>query len=237
MESAQNRSKTIIPQQKNLLYSYMRRHPSLSMGKFSRNFTHKNAQRLWMELTETLNAVPGGSFKNWRQWRKLWQDLRCREKKMYRTSSNAFPEENTDIKVLVSPKLEPPDEEHPNGDIADSVSSTSTTRPMPPLYSSKQMASMSFNSPSTSQGPPPLTLIEPPRLIPLTNTKTVPKVVECPSNVNDNKEEKDSKEKYREELVAVKWAKVKALERIATALEVLVHSKVNLPEGIASALR
>ncbi|CAH0545675.1 unnamed protein product [Brassicogethes aeneus] len=226
MESAQNRSKTVIPQQKKLLYSYMRRHISLSMGKFSRNFTHKNAQKLWMELTETLNAVPGGSFKNWRQWRKLWQDLRCREKKMCR----AFPEEISDSDTMqVTPKVEPPEDHY----TADSVSSTSTTRPMPPLYSSKQMASMSFNSPQS------LTLIESPKLIPLANTKTVPKdcyllvsLVEGPPNVIANKKEEDDKE-----LVEVKWAKVNALERIATALEVLVHSKVNLPEEIVSALQ
>ncbi|EZA52131.1 hypothetical protein X777_09140, partial [Ooceraea biroi] len=34
-----------------------------------------DAQKLWMTLAEDLYKIPNGAVKDWKQWRKTWQDL------------------------------------------------------------------------------------------------------------------------------------------------------------------
>ncbi|EFN80913.1 hypothetical protein EAI_11606, partial [Harpegnathos saltator] len=54
---------------------FMRKHPELHSGKFSATFTFKHAQKLWEKVTAELHEIPGAQ-KEWKQWRKTWQDMR-----------------------------------------------------------------------------------------------------------------------------------------------------------------
>lgn len=60
-----------ITTQKELLIEFMAKHPQLRSGRFTTDFTFKKARQLWMELADTLNAIPNGSEKDWKQWRKV----------------------------------------------------------------------------------------------------------------------------------------------------------------------
>ncbi|XP_045462842.1 sarcolemmal membrane-associated protein-like isoform X2 [Harmonia axyridis] len=59
-----------------MLVEFVRDHPRLSSGRFSQDFTIKSAQSLWEEITSRLNKVPNGTQKDWKRWRKTWQDLK-----------------------------------------------------------------------------------------------------------------------------------------------------------------
>lgn len=61
----------IKPMQKLLLVDFMKSHPGLNRGMYTDTFTIKDAQKLWQDVTVTLNAVPGGSVKDWHRWRKV----------------------------------------------------------------------------------------------------------------------------------------------------------------------
>ncbi|CAG9819868.1 unnamed protein product [Phaedon cochleariae] len=65
-------------EQKKILLEFIKKHPNLASGKFSNNFSQKEAQRLWQELTVILNSC--GTDKDWKSWRKTWQDIRSRTK-------------------------------------------------------------------------------------------------------------------------------------------------------------
>lgn len=71
-----NRKCSLNLVQKTLITEFLKNHPNLQTGKFSKEFTFKKARALWEELTITLNSVPNGAKKDWRQWRKTWQDLK-----------------------------------------------------------------------------------------------------------------------------------------------------------------
>ncbi|XP_043467553.1 uncharacterized protein LOC122501854 [Leptopilina heterotoma] len=62
-------------EQKKLLIEFVGRNPDLQSGKFSNTFTTKDAQKCWEEIATELNKVPGAE-KEWKQWRKAWQDMR-----------------------------------------------------------------------------------------------------------------------------------------------------------------
>ncbi|XP_071582266.1 uncharacterized protein [Temnothorax nylanderi] len=66
-------------EQKNLLVEFMRKHPELQSGKFSATFNYKHAQKLWEKVTAELHKIPGAQ-KEWKQWRKTWQDMRSSTK-------------------------------------------------------------------------------------------------------------------------------------------------------------
>lgn len=66
METTQKRVGNIL----DLLVEFMEKHPKLIKGKFSADFTLKNAQKLWAEISLILNSVPGAK-KEWKQWRKI----------------------------------------------------------------------------------------------------------------------------------------------------------------------
>nr|CAI5851291.1 unnamed protein product [Callosobruchus analis] len=63
-------------QRHEMLVDFVQNHPELLSGKFTAKFTKKRAQQLWEEIMNKLNAIPGGSNKNWLQWRKSWRDMR-----------------------------------------------------------------------------------------------------------------------------------------------------------------
>ncbi|KAG5889197.1 hypothetical protein JTB14_000622 [Gonioctena quinquepunctata] len=53
--------------------------PLLS-GKFPQTFTFQDAKSKWQNIASILNSAPGAS-KDWKQWKKCWQDLRSKTKK------------------------------------------------------------------------------------------------------------------------------------------------------------
>lgn len=67
---AEKQAGNISSGQKEILIEFLNNHSELVSAKFSSKFSHKNAQELWSEVTETLNALPGAK-KTWDQWRKV----------------------------------------------------------------------------------------------------------------------------------------------------------------------
>ncbi|CAH1107482.1 unnamed protein product [Psylliodes chrysocephalus] len=68
--------------QKETLINLMREkenEPILS-GKFSATFTFKDARSKRQNIASILNSAPGAS-KDWKLWKKKWQDLRFKAKK------------------------------------------------------------------------------------------------------------------------------------------------------------
>ncbi|CAH1171086.1 unnamed protein product [Phaedon cochleariae] len=69
-------------QQKNELVQLLQsqQYAVLLTGKFTGNFTFKEAQEKWKEIASILNSIPGCN-KDWKHWRKTWQDIRSKTKK------------------------------------------------------------------------------------------------------------------------------------------------------------
>ncbi|KAF5271165.1 hypothetical protein FQR65_LT09062 [Abscondita terminalis] len=66
-------------QQKNELVEMVVNDCDLLSGKLTNTFTFKQAQKRWEAIATKLNAIPGGQ-KDWKQWRKTWQDIKSRTK-------------------------------------------------------------------------------------------------------------------------------------------------------------
>ncbi|KAK5643410.1 hypothetical protein RI129_007255 [Pyrocoelia pectoralis] len=66
-------------EQKRLLIEFIKKHEKLASGKFSNDFTYKQSQLLWQEISNLLNSC-GGAEKDWKAWRRTWQDIRSRTK-------------------------------------------------------------------------------------------------------------------------------------------------------------
>ncbi|XP_072377501.1 uncharacterized protein [Diabrotica undecimpunctata] len=77
--SRKQRARYLSSGQKEILIEFLEDHKHLRSGKFNSNFTFRQAQMLWQQLATKLNSVPG-SRKDWRQWRKTWQDIRTKTK-------------------------------------------------------------------------------------------------------------------------------------------------------------
>lgn len=60
----------ITSRQKQELLELMSSKPLLRAGKFTTNFTHKDAQSQWEIIAEVINAIPGAR-KTWKAWRKV----------------------------------------------------------------------------------------------------------------------------------------------------------------------
>lgn len=58
------------PVQKKALLSYVQQQPLLVGGKFTKEFTHKNAEDRWKQIAQKLNQIPG-SVKTWKEWRRV----------------------------------------------------------------------------------------------------------------------------------------------------------------------
>lgn len=56
--------------QKECLVEYLEKNRSIVTGKITKDFTQKDGRRLWEELAENLNALPGAN-KDWKSWRKV----------------------------------------------------------------------------------------------------------------------------------------------------------------------
>ncbi|XP_067129513.1 uncharacterized protein [Centruroides vittatus] len=59
-----------------LMVDFMELHPKLIFGKLDSNFTVKDRQRLWDELTTLLNSDEFGSARDAEKWRKSWNDFK-----------------------------------------------------------------------------------------------------------------------------------------------------------------
>lgn len=65
------RGSPVNENQKKILVEFMKQNPNLVKGTFSQKFSLVDARKLWEEISEILNSVPGGAKKEWRQWRKV----------------------------------------------------------------------------------------------------------------------------------------------------------------------
>lgn len=74
-DNSKSRSSKFTAVQKEAMVDFMELNPKLRRGKFDKEFTFEMAEKLWQELTNFLNGLPG-SRKNNKQWRKTWQDLK-----------------------------------------------------------------------------------------------------------------------------------------------------------------
>lgn len=66
--------------QKEILCAFLEKNELLRNKKFTASFTFQDAQKMWKELTSELNAIPGGAQKDWKTWRKTWQDWKSNTK-------------------------------------------------------------------------------------------------------------------------------------------------------------
>ncbi|KAK9711825.1 Myb/SANT-like DNA-binding domain [Popillia japonica] len=70
------RSATIKNAQKEAPLEFVQQHPNLQSGRFTKDFTFKKGQQLWELISEILNSMLEGAVKDWRHWRKTWQDMK-----------------------------------------------------------------------------------------------------------------------------------------------------------------
>lgn len=71
MSNVVNKNQHLTKEQKDILINFVQEHEDIQCGKFTATFTHKKMQVLWEQVTATLNSVPQGAIKDWRQWRKV----------------------------------------------------------------------------------------------------------------------------------------------------------------------
>lgn len=64
------KGKNISEEQKKILVEWVTNHPQLNTKKFSSNFTLKDSQNLWEEVSIKLNSCVGAT-KTWKLWRKV----------------------------------------------------------------------------------------------------------------------------------------------------------------------
>ncbi|XP_039308061.1 uncharacterized protein LOC120358311 [Solenopsis invicta] len=76
---AEKRVGNISNGQRKILIEFLNNHPELVSAKFTSTFSYKDAQKLWCEITNILNALPGAK-KTWEQWRKTWHDMKNKVK-------------------------------------------------------------------------------------------------------------------------------------------------------------
>lgn len=70
MMSQTDKKSQMIDSQKNCLIEYVKRHPNLQSGKFSNQFTYKDAQKKCTTIGTILNSMPG-AYTDWKSWRKV----------------------------------------------------------------------------------------------------------------------------------------------------------------------
>lgn len=56
--------------QKETMIEYLKKNEKLVNGKFSNEFSFKDAEEKWKELAGILNSIPGAR-KDWKNWRKV----------------------------------------------------------------------------------------------------------------------------------------------------------------------
>ncbi|XP_031328555.1 uncharacterized protein LOC116164491 [Photinus pyralis] len=66
-------------EQKLILVQFLKKNKNVVAGKTSPNFTNKNIHEKWKTVAASLNST-GRPYKDWKNWRKTWQDLYSRVK-------------------------------------------------------------------------------------------------------------------------------------------------------------
>ncbi|XP_060874452.1 uncharacterized protein LOC132948137 [Metopolophium dirhodum] len=69
------KGKNISEEQENILAEWDLKHPQLKTKKFSANFTLKDSQQLWENVTIFLNSCVGAT-KTWQLWRRCYNDIK-----------------------------------------------------------------------------------------------------------------------------------------------------------------
>ncbi|XP_032519253.2 uncharacterized protein LOC116771503 isoform X1 [Danaus plexippus] len=80
----------VTARQKKKLIELMSKHPELISCKITQDFNYKDSQRLWQNIANECNAMPGAR-KTWRQWRKSWHDIRSKTKKRQAEKNGELP--------------------------------------------------------------------------------------------------------------------------------------------------
>ncbi|XP_046398137.1 PH domain-containing protein DDB_G0287875-like [Ischnura elegans] len=62
-------------EQKNILLEFVEGNDNIAKAKFTSKFGAKDAADAWREVTVKLNSC-GGAVKQWKEWRKTWQDIK-----------------------------------------------------------------------------------------------------------------------------------------------------------------
>ncbi|XP_046969254.1 uncharacterized protein LOC124536727 [Vanessa cardui] len=80
----------VTARQKKKLIELMSKHPELISCKVTQDFNYKDSQKLWQNIANECNAMPGAR-KTWRQWRKTWHDIRSKIKKKQAEPNGELP--------------------------------------------------------------------------------------------------------------------------------------------------
>lgn len=77
MEQERKRIKSnpITPRQKEILVEFISARKEMYTGKLTPMYTREKMLKNWQEITNILNSVPEGPAKDWKQWRKVSQQL------------------------------------------------------------------------------------------------------------------------------------------------------------------
>ncbi|KAI5637785.1 myb/SANT-like DNA-binding domain-containing protein [Phthorimaea operculella] len=78
-------------QQKKRLLEIITKHPLVIQGKTTDDFSLADARTVWQKITLELNAFPDGTRRTWKQWRKTWQDMYSKFKKLQQERPGAVP--------------------------------------------------------------------------------------------------------------------------------------------------
>ncbi|KAJ2940419.1 hypothetical protein O0L34_g99 [Tuta absoluta] len=78
-------------QQKKRLLEIITKHPLVIQGKTTDDFSLADARAVWQKITLELNVFPDGTRRTWKQWRKTWQDMYSKFKKLQHERPGAVP--------------------------------------------------------------------------------------------------------------------------------------------------
>ncbi|XP_045475974.1 uncharacterized protein LOC123681744 [Harmonia axyridis] len=85
MNTDRKRADRISDTQKDIILAFMKDDLQFAAGKFDENLSPSKALLKWRDLTNILNTFPGPK-KDWRSWKKTWQDMRSKAKRKALTS-------------------------------------------------------------------------------------------------------------------------------------------------------
>lgn len=69
MNKDSKKTSHISLKQKEVMVNFLEQHPEMYSGKFSETYTKSVAMKLWSQLTNILNSIPGAPAKDWRKVR------------------------------------------------------------------------------------------------------------------------------------------------------------------------
>lgn len=66
-----NHASTVTASQKKVLFEFIKNNPDVIKSKHTNKLTKANINKQWENTALLLNAIPGGAFKNVKQWKKV----------------------------------------------------------------------------------------------------------------------------------------------------------------------